>query len=81
MVHELVSPERAATLTAFAAEFVALCEKYNLNVYASPDADMIELQERSFTYPEGYDFSATMTGAIDGKLEAFSIDREWDDEE
>jgi hypothetical protein len=75
--HELVTDERAAKLADFAADFAALCNRYQLDVYASPDADMIEIAERGFPYPTGYGYSATMTGVVDGKLETFAIDREW----
>ena len=81
MKHELVSDDRAQQLSLFAVEFEILCAKYNLDVYASADADMIEIVERGFSYPEGYGYSATMTGVVEGKMDCFRIDRQWDDED
>ena len=71
----LVSPKRERALSEFAAELKRLCDRYHLNLAASPDGDFMEVIERGFRYPDGYEFSATMRNQ-----RKIHIERTWFDE-
>jgi hypothetical protein len=84
---ELVTKERRARLTRFAKKLADLCDEFQVDLIASPEAvELIEVIERDFRYPEGYSFSALFTGvdkrgafntcnAKDEERSGFSIDR------
>lgn len=71
----LVTPERAWRLQNFAEELKRLCDRYHINLIASPDGDFMEVEERGFRYPDGFSYSATLRDQ-----RKIIIERTWFDE-
>lgn len=68
--HVLVNAKRRRRLEDFAAELEALCDRFAVDLVASRDSEeVIELRERGFRYPDGYEFSATFRHVVHGKME------------
>ncbi len=60
----LVSKARARAIIEFGKGLAALCERYGLQIYASPDGNFIEVVDikRRGEMPEGYEFDALFEG-------------------
>jgi hypothetical protein len=69
-----VTPERESRLKTFAAALADLCDKFKVDIEASQDSEAtIDVKERDFPYPDGYEFSATFQGVdADGVWNTFN---------